>query len=310
MYLKKGTLINEIEADLKQTFHHDFTMNISRDVILKMKHEDKLSDRDLKIAELIYRFHFATAEQVTDYLNDPEYTVGAIQARLDKLVHHRVLNKFLLSKTKEDRVYQDAMIIYCLDLGGKYLLSSFSSHDTSDWFTSNNFRISELIAKDLMTLDFYLKLYRQTEGKIEYFESSSLFQAGGSNIYPSFHFAIKVDGMRRYYIGEVVQEDDLPLLFRKKAEKLSYLLGTNAWKKYFFDIDEYPTLLIVAPNDLCAVEVAKGMKEVAGLDRYRITTPERSSQPLHEAGAFLRYLPDHGMLQPVRFTAFDPTKLG
>ena len=231
MYLRKGTLVNEIEADLKQTFHHDFTMNISRDVILKMKHEDKLSDRDLKIAELIYRFHFATAEQVTDYLNDPEYTVGAIQARLDKLVHHRVLNKFLLSKTKEDRVYQDAMIIYCLDLGGKYLLSSFSSHDTSDWFTSNNFRISELIAKDLMTLDFYLKLYRQTEGKIEYFESSSLFQAGGSNIYPSFHFAIKVDGMRRYYIGEVVQEDDLPLLFRKKSGEVKLSLRNKRLEK-------------------------------------------------------------------------------
>lgn len=310
-YIKQHVQLHEIPADLKQTFHHEFTHTTSKDVILKMKHENKITDRDLKVVKFIHQFHFATPQQIFDYIHDEtdeSETVGAVQARLDKLVHAHVLNKFCLSPVKENRVYQDALIVYCLDFGGKYLLMNFSNEDLTQWFSSENFKTSELIAKDLMVVDFYLKLYRQTEGKITFFESSTAFQFEKTTLYPSFHFGLTIDGTLRYFIGEVAKDEDLPLFFRKKVEKYDQFLSSNAWKKYFFE-QEPPILFVLTETDQLAQLCGQILEQVSEIKRYRLTTQSRLERPLTDLGAFLRYLPDQGKCQEVRIPVFDASKL-
>lgn len=310
-YLKQTTLISEIPSGLKQTFHHEFTHTTSKDVILKMKHDNQITDRDLEIVKFIHRFHFATPQQIFDYIHDPSdetETVGSLQARIDKLVHAHVFNKFSLSPVKENRVHQDALIIYCLDFGGKYLLMNFSNEDLTQWFSSENFKTSELIAKDLMAVEFYLRLKEQTDGKIEYFETSPQLQFERTNLCVSFYFVLNIEGVLKYFLCEIARDEEVPMIFRKKIQKYDQFLGSQAWKKYFFD-HEAPALLVLTENDALAMMCGQVIDQSSEIQKYRLTTFDRIQKPLDETGAFLRYLPEHQKCKEVKISVFNKDKL-
>ena len=100
--------IPEIQDGLKQTFQYQSTASVSRHVIARMKEEDTLKDGDLEISKFLFRFRFATLEQIYKYLKIKgfitrtetpegeirETSINSIKARLDKLVSYKVLNKF------------------------------------------------------------------------------------------------------------------------------------------------------------------------------------------------------------------------
>ena len=250
MFLKNAN--QAIPAGYKQTFQNKFTSSISKNEVIKMKNEGKLTDRDLEIAKFLFKFRFATVEQIYTYLKAincltqkkanegeevTETSINSIKSRLDKLVQNRILNKFMLSIVEEDRINQEALCIYCLDLGGKFLLTNYTNEDTTDWYVTTNLKASEIISKDLFTTQFYLRLLETCGGKIVYFETTPLRKCDKVNIVPTFEFSIKSNGEVKYFIGEVAREFDVPVHFRKKAEKLERLMETNAWRKYYFDTD-------------------------------------------------------------------------
>lgn len=308
MYVKQNTEFHLIPERLKQTFHHEFNSNVSKNVVLEMYHTGRITERDLSIIKFLFIFKFATAEQVASLLGG-EQTIGAVAARLDKLVNQRILNKFLLSPVLENRIYPDALQIYSLDLGAKHLLTQYSRFDVEDWVSSENYKTSDLIAKDLITVNFYLALRQQMGQRIEYFRSSNPLQLGRNTLSPSCEFSILgIADQRTYMIGEVVQSYDMPFLFRERAAKLESLLMTNAWKKFFFDGQEAPFLLLICENDLLASEAAELLSTTTDITRYRLTTLERMQKPLHEVGAFLRYDAETGDLYEVASQIFAPEK--
>lgn len=306
MYLTQATPFHEIPAYYQQTFHHPFVLTVSKHEILKMRHEKKLTDRDQAIAEYLFHFPFATPEQMLRLL-DETCTVGALKSRMERLVRYHVLNRFTLSPDEESRAGEDALVCYCLDFGGKYLLSNYSNLDLTDWFSTNNLKGSELIAKDLITLNFYLSL-RDSVGpsRLVYFKASHELALGRKMICPSFECCLVNGDVRRSYVGEIVLKDDLPFNFRQQSEKYNTLLGSKHWMKHFLDEDQAPTLLIVAEDDRLARDAGSTLSRVTYLDRYRLTTLERMTQPLSNRGAFLRYLPDENQLAEVSASAFAP----
>lgn len=62
MFLKNAN--QAIPAGYKQTFQNKFTSSISKNEVIKMKNEGKLTDRDLEIAKFLFKFRFATVEQI------------------------------------------------------------------------------------------------------------------------------------------------------------------------------------------------------------------------------------------------------
>lgn len=305
MYLKQTKDYASIPQGLLQTFHHEFNLGVSKDIVVKMFQNKRITERDLEIVKFLYIFKFATGAQLAQLLGGGN-TEEALIARLNKLVNARILNKCLLSRVTENRIFSDSLQIYCLDMGGRYLLANFSNIDVDDWFTSSNMKSSELISKELITVDFYLNLFKQTNGGVEYFLSSHSLQANRMNITPSFEFSIQVDGVRSYFIGEVLRDYDTPFLFREKAQKLESLLTTNAWKKFFYDNSQAPFLLLICDDDSLAKEAAQVISQCTDIERYRITTRERMKQPLHEVGTFMKYVKEDDELKGVASKTFAP----
>lgn len=305
MYIKNTENWHVIPADLKQTFHNKFVSNVAKNEIIKMKNENVITDRDLEIAKFFFKFKFATLNQVYKLLGK-ETSVNSLKTRLEKLVQYRILNKFMLGDTEETHIPMDAFTVYCLDLGGKYLLTNYSNEDTSDWSVIVNMKASEIISKDLLSTEFYLRVRETCTDKLVYFNLNPELRVARKNVVPSFEMCLKVNGQNRYFIGEVTRQYDFPLNFRQKAEKIENLLITNAWKKYYYDSDVQPILFIFAEDDIIAKESGKILSETTSIQNFRISTDERIQKVLFEVGSFLKYMPEHQALKEIKAVTFKP----
>ena len=313
MFIKQGENLSQIKEGLKQVFDHNFSINVGHREIIKMKNADVITDRDLEISKFLFKFKFATAEQIHNYLdiikNEDEKmsSVNNIINRLNKLVQYRVLNKFMLTDDiTDEKISSEALQIYCLDLGGRYLLANYSNEDTSDWYSIVNMKGSEIINKDLCITEFYLSLTKTISDKVLYFNPGPDIRVGKSNIVPSFDMCLNDSGNKSYFVGEVVREYDFPIHFRERAYKLESLFESNGWKKYYYDSPTPPVLFIFADTDVTAFEVSKMLTETTKMKRFRLTTDERMKKPLYEAGAFLRYSEQNGVLQEIKAITFAP----
>jgi len=317
VYIDNSYGLKAIPDGYKQIFQNKFTSNISKNQILKMKEENVLTDRDLEIAIFLFEFRFATLEQIYQYLklkgiltqkkvveNEEvrETSINSIKGRLDKLVINRVLNKFSLSLYNTDKIQSDSLIFYCLDLGGKFLLSHYSNKDVYDWYTSVNLKTSSLISKDIAATQFYLKLLEQSNDKLKYFITYPLRKFNKTSIVPTFEFCLMNNGMPNYFLVEVVRDCDVILEFPQKVEKLEMLLNTNSWKKYYYGNNNPPILFILAENDLVALDVGRVIANTTSIDRFRITTDEKINGNL--TTAFMKYLKEEDMLKLMKLNIF------
>jgi len=304
MYIKHQEGVLSIPADLKQTFENKFTLNIGKNEIIKMRNNNVITDRDIKIAKFLFQFKFATVEQIYKLLNEDATKVN-LKNRLDKLVKYRILNKFKLGAFEIELSVPDALEIYCLDLGGRYLLAQYSNEDTSDWLSIVNMKSSEIIAKNLATTEFFLRMLDTCPGKLSHYKVEPELRVGKKNIIPSFEMGMKVNGQMKYFIGEIVRDYDLPIYFRDRILKLESLLTTNAWKKYYYDTDSAPILFVIADSDMNALESGK-IISTSEIKNFRLTTDERMQRPLYQTGAFLKYLEEQDLLQETRAVTFEP----
>ena len=306
----------KIKAGLKQVFQNKFTNSISKNEVIKMKNDGILRDRDLLISKFLFNFRFATLEQIYEYLRLNGYlkqetpegiketSINSIKSRLEKLVQNRIINKFILTDDENDRFKQDAMVIYCLDLGGKFLLSNYTEEDTSDWYTPINMKGSDTISKDLTTVQIYLKIIDCAKGELIYFETYPIRKYDKLTIIPNFEFAIKVNGETKYFIGEVTREADFPINFSKKIAKIEKLVETNAWKKYYLDTEDSPVLFVVAEDVLTANDAGKITTMSTGIQKVRFTIDEKlKNEDL--SLSFMKYVPDQNKLKIVKSMLFN-----
>ena len=306
MFLPANDSYFTIPSDLKQTFENKFSVNVGQNEIIKMKNNNIITDRDLAIAKFLFQFRFATADQIFRYLKESKTKIN-LQNRLDKLVKYRVLNKFMLSDIEEDCIAEGAQHIYCLDLGGRYLLSHYSNEDVSDWYTTVNMKASEIISKNIMVTEFYIRLLETCPDKLTYFRNEPEIRVGKKNVVPSFAMCIEINGQKKYMIGEIVRAEDTTAgLFRDKALKLESLICTNAWKKYYYDSQQPPILFAFGDSDLTALEAGKILAETTEISSFRLSTDDRIQKTLYDTGAFLKYIPDKEVLQEIKAMTFTP----
>lgn len=301
MYVKKG---EKIPIEMKQLFANNFSINLTnKNVIIKMKNDKAIEDIDLEICKVLYRFRFTTVEQIEMIFN----IKGKVKERLDRLVYFKILNKFMIHDGLHDDIQDDAMHIYCLDIGGRYLLENYSNFDVTDWFTSINMRTSEQVDKILTMVNIYISLIKTCPNKLIGFKVEPNLRVGKTAINPSFDFTLKMnDHQVKNFVGEIIKEYDLPIMFGEKAIKLESLLTTNGWKKYYFGEDAEPVLLLFTENDKDAHFASKILEQSTSIVKYRVSTESRIRQPLHKPGAFLKYDKDEDLMQEIKAVAFEP----
>lgn len=317
MYIKKTNDYRMIPEGLKQVFQNDFTNNISKNELIKMRNEERITDRDLEIIKFLFKFKFATLKQIISYLQclNIQVTEMVLRARLEKLIQYRVLNRFMFSDEKGSHIHiqSDALVIYCLDIGGKFILTNYSSEDTYGWSINENMRTSENISKNLMTVEFYLKILCICPNKLVYFNINPELSLARMVVSPSFEMCIKVNGEKKYFLGEFARDYDLNLNFRQKSIKFENILMTNAWKKYYFDTEKPPVLFIFADSDYSALKLGEITSSMTRIENYRLTTFDRfanlanvDDKNLSTKGTFLKYLPETKNLKMVNSKIFLP----
>lgn len=313
-YLKENRRVEEqinnhsliIPADYKQIFKNPFSLNVGRNEIVKMKKDNVLNDLDLEFTKFLFQFNFATAKQISRSISSQNgEDVKNVESKLEKLVRHRVINKFALKRLDDGLIPSDALMIYCLDFGGRYLLANYSNVDTTDWVSTVNMKSSELISKSILTTEFYLRLKETVGDRLVHFKPLPERQVNRVNVVPSFDFSVKSGLQTVCFIGEVVRGYDFPQTFMEKAEKLEQLLMTNAWKKYYYFSDQEPVLLVFGDTDVTAIQAAKLIENATEIKRVRYSTDERLQRELSDLGAFMRYLPEEDLLQEVISRVFQ-----
>lgn len=310
MYLKNTNNFKIIPEGLKQIFQNKFTNNIAKNELIRMRNEGIITDRDLKIAKFLFKFKFATLNQIQRYLKSNVSEIG-LKTRLEKLIQYRIINKFILSDDEDTHVQADGLVIYCLDIGGKYILTNYSTEDTCDWSVANNMKTSENISKDLITLEFYLKVLENCPNKLVFFNANPELRNGRMTVIPSFEMCLNIDGEKRYFIGEIARAYDVPENYRQKAIKLEKIIITNAWRKYYIGTEKPPILFVFGDNDLSALDLGEITNSVTRIDTFRLSTFDRfanlehlEDKTLSAKGTFLKYLPESKNLKMVNLKQF------
>lgn len=310
MYIKNTLDFREIPENYKQIFQNSFSNNIAKNELIRMKNEGKITDRDLEILKFLFKFRSATLYQIIRYLGEGTSETG-IRSRLEKLIQYRVVNKFMLSETGEGTIQGDALVIYCLDIGGKYILKNYSSEDTIDWSIADNMKTSGNVSRELITTDFYLRVLKECPEKIIFFNPFPELRNGRSAVIPSFEMCLKVEDSEKYFIGEIVRNYDLPENYRQKSIKLEKILITNAWKKYYLDTEKPPVLFLFVDTVESAIKVGNITNSVTRIDAYRLSTvedmlnlKEKDDFSLSKQ-VFLKYLPETKKLKYVSAKVFS-----
>ena len=304
--------LQNVPSTYKQTFQNKFTNSIDKNKVVNAKYEGDITDRDVEIVKFLFSCRFATLEQICKYLELMGYlgeqtSENSIKVRLDKLIQlYKVLNKFMLSSTEEDRIDSEALQIYCLDLGGAFLLHNFTDEPLEDirsWRPRvANLHTPEAVSKDIFVTDMFLKLLDTFGTDLKNFEAYKKMTFDKTLMTVTFDFCIEQDGVRKYFIGQVAKESELLSRFAKEADSIEKIVSTNAWKKYYPDSAQEPVVLFFTSDDYCAQDIGVSVSE-RQIKRYRISTFERCKGDL--ATAFMSFDGEAKQLQLCHISAFE-----
>lgn len=282
--IKTEQELKDMPTTYRQVFQNTFTNSIDKTKIVTAKYNDVITDFDVEIADFLFRFRYATIKQLYTYLT----IVGKIEegmdetdlkARLDKLVKmYKVLNKFVLSPYEAASFAGDDLEFYCLDLGGAFLLHNFTDETLESirsWRPKNaNLHTVQAVYRDFKVVSFYLKLLDVFGTDLVSFDPYKRMTYDKNQTTVTFDFCVERDDIHTYFIGEIITDEEIIQRFAKSADAIEQIVSTNAWRKYYLDIERPPVLLYFVDDDDSALEIAQGLA-LRQIDKFRITTMDR-----------------------------------
>jgi len=302
----------DVPASYKQVFQNTFTNSIDKTKIVTAKCNNAIGDKDVRIAEFLFTYRFATLDQIYKWLElkndlDEVETKDLLKVRLEKLVKmYKILNKFVLSPYDADGFNGENLEFYCLDLGGAFLLHNFTNQtleNIMNWRPKNaNYHTPDAVSRDIMILDIYLRMLDIFGDELKYFDPYKRMSYNKRQTTVTFDFCVERDGDIKYFIGEIVKYVDLRQRFPQSSDSLEQILSTNTWKKYYLDVQEQPVVLYFVDDDEDALKIADSLS-LREIPKFRITTKERMQGDL--STAFMAYDPENKALKLGRYKLFE-----
>ena len=302
--LRNANELKDIPSTYRQIFQNTFTNSIDKSKIVTAKYNGALTDQDVAVSEFLFHFRFSTLEQIYKYLElknllDVDDTIELLKVRLDKLVKmYKVLNKFILAPYDNMPYLTDSLDFYCLDLGGLFLLynpTDIPDADLLNWRPKNaNIHTAKAVYRDIRIVDFYLRLLDIFGDTLVGFEPYKRMTYDKVQTIVSFDFCVRRDDESKYFIGEIITDEEIISRFAKSADSMEQIVSTNAWRKYYLDVDKPPVILYFVDDDDSALEIAQGLA-LRKIERFRITTVERVEGDL--STAFMIYDKDANELK-------------
>ena len=270
---EEGKLLS-INYDYKQVWHHKGKRNIAEYVIIKdFERKDDIEKKiALEILVFMRDFCFATKEQLETLLTHKELPTDNLDAMLETFVSSRIANFFIMAKYDTGTIPDDAFRIYCLDCGGVYILSHFSTTDCVSWVSTDSVRSAELVVKYLTTNKFYLELLRARGKDLSFFKPIHTVNIGRRDMRFSGEFQVMQGYTPHTFILESVRSYDLPVMFSKKVhEQISTFIMQKHWEKYY---KMPPTFIFIAENEQDALQIAEIFYRCLKYDQFRIITDD------------------------------------
>lgn len=293
------------DPSLRQVFKNQFTLNVGSNEIVKMMNNKELRDEDLAIAKMLFKLRFLSLTQITRLLkigNDE----ASVLAKLNKLVKNRIVNEFVLTDEITDNYNENAFKIYCLDLGGKYLLENYSEEDVFNWYSTVNMKSVSIISKLMVASELYVRLMETCPEKVLYFNLLPELRMKTKVVIPTFEVGIKSTLGDKTIVGDVVEELDCERRFRERVSIMDSIFDTKCWKKFYGNSDTPPIMFLIATDDITALRFSKGISDMDGAINFRTTTIERMKMELFGQGAFLKYVPEKDMFKEVKAVMLEP----
>lgn len=280
---------------MKQHFFNKDTTTISRDIVVKSKRDGLFTDRDVAICKFLFKHKFATLNQINTILVAQGFDpIKSEKAR--SLCQNRLINKFTFDedKVKVNFDREDIEVIYCMDLGGRYLLEQYEpSVDVTSWLVGRNAYSKDFVSKILMANEVYIKLSSTMKDRLLSFNILKEVRMGKDAIQIDFDFNLRTGDSVRYYIGNFFKEEDIFELFNQKSLVLESLVVTNGWKKYSMNNESTePALFFIGENEKVALSLAEKLHDCGfnmnNKDRYS-TFGRILKNNLYDKETFLKY---------------------
>lgn len=298
-YIKAKNKYPIFPTEYNQRFSIPVSTRVKEAEVLRYKAGNFVSNLDVKVIEFLYDVRFATFSQIIRYIRPLMQMTDAklpdYRANLAKLIKGKVINRFYLSEQEAKIVESfeshpdDALYIYCMEMGGAFILDSFSDRDVCDWNTGKIIKSSDKISKSVLSTEIYLKIINNVPEKLEFFRCTPSYFVNKVPFKSSFHFCIKENGENKYFIGEIFRSYYNIVDVRERLIKLESLLTTNAYLKYYSDAKEVPVLLIIADTEEYLHRIAAELQSTK-LERVRFSVDERIyTRNLDDVGCLLRY---------------------
>lgn len=299
--LKRQTPMSKIPFGYYQIFEKPFILSVNDIQIVKMKDEGIITKSDLEIVRFVYENHFLSERQLI--LLAKEFGKGLTKTQVKRLLELRLLNRFNLSRREDDDFTPSGLVVYCLDIGGKYLLEKYSNENVINWTTADAMMDSGLVAKKLIAGEFKVALLKGLSDKITHHRSHPKLKLKRDTFVPSGELQLKNDLMLINFLLQVVTINDYPTQLREIVDNYSYLLETHAWKKYYFEVNEAPTLFFLTDTVDTALLVGRLMQQNTEIEKYRMVAAE-GIVDVFEKGILLKYDAENDRIVKVRNKMF------
>ncbi len=315
----------KIDFKAYQVFHHHFATNVSHGESFTIRwFVDQSTERREWFNEVLIflsKFQFATKAQLADFLAVHEIDQSHLDEYLEEMLARRLMNCFFLcgspEKPDEGKNFpEDALIVYCMDLGAQHLLTHFYREDLVYWRTYDPVRSPEQVLKYLSTCQFYLALLRTKKDKLISFTSVYDAHIGRRQSRFSAIFEVEdVSGEHRKFILESVRDQDLPGYWDKKISEQMYpIVERGYWKQSFKTVPYFVLLTESFESATVAADILfRRMPQL----KFCVTTDEEVQKGLSSA-TFFRYLANNpediaegGALVPAKasvFTKYDSSE--
>ena len=280
---------------MRQHFFNKETNTINKDIVVKSKRDGIFTDRDVAVCKFLFKHKFATLNQINTILVAQDFE-PMTKEKAKSLCQNRLINKFTFAEDKVRVNFDsdDIDVIYCMDLGGKYLLEQYeTSVDVTSWLLGRNAYSKDFVTKILMANEVYIKLSSTMKDRLLSFNILKEVRMGKEAIQIDFDFNLKTGDSVRYYIGNFFKQEDIFELFNQKSLVLESLVVTNGWKKYSMNNESTePALFFIGENEQVALALANKLHECGfnmnNKDRYS-TFGRILKHNLYDKETFLKY---------------------
>lgn len=275
-----------------QTFYNDPKMGRMPDRFRLIDEFSKLNYEEgkvgIEILDFLLRFKFASFEQIKEMVMRKGMDTELVVPLIEQFVKCRILNFFALAKSRLEEIPKDAFLLYCLDFGATSIISRYSDYYREVWFSSDAIYGSDMIARHLMVVIFYLQTLATGSKQIVYFKPWKDVRVGRKEIPFAAEFWAMKKGEKSVYLLDIENSRDLQEIWPEKLERLAmFLEEDNRWQQYY---SAPPKFVFLTYNDKDAVRLGESMYSRAEYNGFRILTTANMVKGLNEP-IFYTYMP-------------------